>query len=98
MTSCILITVNALLLLRLAGAIPVIGGTTVVIHTDDNATNVSSSSQPSNSDTVNHYCLYPPPSFPSIIELFIELNTVIDVLEVACTNHTFKQNVSGIEL
>ena len=90
----ILIAVNALLLLRSAGAVPVIGGTTVVVHSADNASNESSSLQPSNPDTINHYCLYPPLNSPSIIDLYIELNTVIDVLEAACTNHTFKQNVS----
>lgn len=98
MNCCIMIAVNALLLLRLAGAIPVIGDTAVAIRSPDNASNVSSSLQPSHSDAINHYCLHPPLKFPSIIDLFIELNTVIDVLEAVCTNHTFKQNVSGIEL
>ena len=97
MNCYILIVVNALLLLKLAGATPISGGTTVTIHSADNASsNVSSNLQLSDPDTINHYCLYPPLNFPSILDLFIELNIAIDVLEVACTNHSFKENVSGI--
>ena len=91
------IVVNALLLLRFAGANPISGATSaVIIHSSDNTSNVSSSSMQSNSDTINHYCLYPPLHFPSIPDLFVELNSAINVLEAACTNHSFKHNVSGI--
>ena len=94
MNSLVLIAVNNLLLLRYAIANPIghFSGVTTVINSTDNATNDSSGLR-SPSDTINHYCLHPPQNFPSIYDLFIELNSVIDVFQVACTNNSFKENV-----
>ena len=52
------------------------------------------SSSPPDCDTRYPYCCSPPLNSPSIPFLFSEMNTVIDLLESACTDKTFKNNVS----
>ena len=86
--NCI-VAVNALLLLRLTGANPVgnfTANATVII---DSVVNVSSS------DPVHPYCLNTVINSPSIFDLHTDLGTAIDMLELACTNTTFKRNVSN---
>ena len=44
--------------------------------------------------TLQPYCCSPPHKSLSIPDLFNELTDVIDLLEPACENSTFKKNVS----
>lgn len=80
----ILIAVS-ILLLKFAGANPI---GSISIRSAD------SSSSPSDCDTTHPYCCNPPLNSPSLIKLFDELNTVITLLEPACTDRSFMENVS----
>ena len=84
-----LVVVNALLLLGLAGANPVGNLTDNTTVTIDSADSVSSG------DPVYPYCLNSVTNSPKIPELYIELGIAIDILELACTNTSFKRNVSS---
>jgi len=53
------------------------------------------SNTPPDCDNVHSYCCNPPLNSPSIYDLHDQLNNVIDLLEPACTNSTFKNNVSN---
>ena len=86
--NCIFV-VNALLLLRLTGANLVgnfTANATVIIDSVDNV---------SSSDPVHPYCLNTVINSPSIFDLHTDLGTAIDMLELVCTNTTFKRNVSN---
>lgn len=84
-----LVIVNALLLLGLTGANPVGNFTSNATVTIDSADSVSSG------DLVHPYCLNTVINSLSIFDLYDELSTAIDMLEIACTNTTFKRNVSN---
>ena len=88
----VLITVNIFLLLKFTGANPV--GNVSTRSTDGAIGDTFSS----DCDTAHPYCCKPPLYSPSILDLFAQLNTVIDVLNNSCTNTTFKQNVSSYKL
>lgn len=60
----------------------------------DNATTPVASNSPSDCDSAHPYCCNPPLNPPSISDLFNELNHAINVLGPACTNNSFKENVS----
>lgn len=47
----------------------------------------------SDCDTTHPYCCNPSLDSPLISDLYDELNCVIDVLDAACTNSTFRENV-----
>lgn len=92
--NCLIVVNIAILLLRFAGANPIgdfNANATMMISSGDDASNVSSSDHP--------YCWNPPINSPSIPDLIFgldkELSDVIDVLEPACPNITFKRNVSS---
>lgn len=84
-----LIVVNTLLLLTITRATP-IGNFSANATINGNASNASSSNHSDN----HAYCQNAPISSPSIIHLHNELSNVIDLLEPACPNATFKRNVS----
>ena len=86
----IFLTLSIFLLLQFTHAGPVNSNMDAPIA---NATPVGSNS-PSNCDSTYPYCCSPPLNSLSIPDLFDELTDVIDVLEPACTNSTFKKNVS----
>ena len=83
-----LITMNTFLLLKLTGANPV--GNISKRSTDGTHDDASEC------DTTHSYCCNPPLYSPSILDLYVELSTVIDVLNNSCTNTTFKDNVSSL--
>ena len=89
-----LITTSIFLLLKCAGANP--AGNISTRSTDGTIGDASSSDSPSDCDTTHPYCCNPPLYSPSILDLYAELNTVIDVLNSSCTNSTFKQSVSSL--
>lgn len=93
----VIIAVNTLLLLLRSGDASPIGNfnaSTTTIHTVDIPHPIGSHS-PSDCDIVHPYCCNPPLNSPSIVYLYDELNSVINLLEPACTNNSLKDNVSN---
>ena len=91
-----LITMSMFPLLKIVSANPVSNSDISRRSTNDTLDDGASSDPPSECDTTYPYCCNSPLYSPSILDLFIELNTVIDVLNKSCTNTTFKDNVSSL--
>ena len=78
---------NIFLLLKLTGSNPV--GNIRKRSTDGTHEDASS---PSECDTTHSYCCNPPLYSPSILDVYAELSTVIDVLNNSCTNATLNKD------
>ena len=84
--------IASILLLEFAGANPI--GRISVRSAGSHLASVTSRST-SVCDGTHPYCCSPPLNGPSLLELYDELGTAIDLLEPACTDKAFKNNVSA---
>ena len=76
---------NIFLLLKLTGSNP-------VGNISKRSTAHKDASSLSECDTTHSYCCNPPLYSPSILDLYAELSTIIDVLNNSCTNATFNKD------